>query len=104
MDPPLPARSRRQQDLPPHPPGFHHLVRPRRLGDRQHRMGHRPELLGAEQPEEAASPPDSASQEPAGEAGAVAPPKKGKKREARAEPSFKPEDAAAQALQDFFGN
>jgi hypothetical protein len=62
------------------------------------------QLLGAEPPAEASSPPDSASQEPAGEAGAAAPSKKGKKREARAEPAFKPEDAAAQALQNFFGN
>ena len=62
------------------------------------------QLLGAEAPEEAASPPDSAGQEPASEEGAVAPAKKGKKREARAEPSLRPEDAAAQALQDFFGN
>jgi AsmA protein len=62
------------------------------------------QLLGAEPPAEASSPPDSASQEPAGEAGAATPPKKGKKREARAEPAFKPEDAAAQALQNFFGN
>jgi hypothetical protein len=62
------------------------------------------QLLGAEAPEEAASPPDSAVQEPASEEGAVAPAKKGKKREARAEPSLRPEDAAAQALQDFFGN
>jgi AsmA protein len=62
------------------------------------------QLLGAEAPEEAASPPDSAGQEPASEEGAVAPAKKGKKREARAEPSLRSEDAAAQALQDFFGN
>jgi AsmA protein len=62
------------------------------------------QLLGAEAPEEAASPPDSAVQEPASEEGAAAPAKKGKKREARAEPSLRPEEAAAQALQDFFGN
>jgi AsmA protein len=62
------------------------------------------QLLGAEVPAEAASPPDSAGQEPASEEGTVAPAKKGKKREARAEPSLRPEDAAAQALQDFFGN
>ena len=62
------------------------------------------QLLGAEAPAEAASPPDWAVQEPASEEGAVAPPKKGKKREARAEPSLRPEDAAAQALQDLFGN
>ena len=62
------------------------------------------QLLGAEAPAEAASPPDWAVQEPASEDGAVAPPKKGRKREARAEPSLRPEDAAAQALQDLFGN
>jgi AsmA protein len=62
------------------------------------------QLLGAEASAEAASPPDSAVQEPASEEGAVAPPKKGKKREARAEPSLRPEDAAAQALQDLFRN
>jgi AsmA protein len=62
------------------------------------------QLLGAEAPEEAALTPDSAVQEPASEEGAVAHAKKGKKREARAEPSLRPEDAAAQALQDFFGN
>src|SRR5262245_24101147 len=62
------------------------------------------QLLGAEKPAEAPSTPAAASQAPADEAGAVAPPKKSKKREARAEPSFKPEDAAAQALQNFFGN
>jgi AsmA protein len=55
------------------------------------------QLLGAEAAAEAV-------QEPASEEGAVAPPKKGKKREARGEPSLRPEDAAAQALQDLFGN
>lgn len=62
------------------------------------------QLLGAEAPAEASPPPDSALQEPSGEKGAVAPPKKGKKREANAEPALRPEKAAAQALQDFFGN
>ena len=62
------------------------------------------QLLGAETPAEASPAPDTTLQEPAGEGGTVAPPKKSKKREAHVEPSFKPEDAAAQALQNFFGN
>jgi AsmA protein len=62
------------------------------------------QLLGADAPAEAASAPDSDMQAPANAESPVAPPKKGKKREARAEPSVRPEDAAAQALQDFFGN
>jgi hypothetical protein len=62
-------------------------------------------LLGAEAPAQPASPPDAAGQEPASESEAVAaPPKKSKKREARVEPAYKPEEAAAQALQNFFGN
>lgn len=62
------------------------------------------QLLGGGAPEDAAPAPDPALQAPASEEGAVAPPKKGKKREARAQPAFRPEDAATQALQDFFGN
>ncbi|HET7210225.1 MAG TPA: AsmA family protein [Methyloceanibacter sp.] len=63
------------------------------------------QLLGAKAPADEASPPDAAVQEPASEAETVAPPKKtGKKREARAQPALRPEDAAAQALQNFFGN
>jgi AsmA protein len=63
------------------------------------------QLLGAEAPAEEASPPEVTGQAPASEAETVVPPKKtSKKREARAEPASRPEDAAAQALQDFFGN
>ena len=63
------------------------------------------QLLGAKSQADEASPPDAAVQDPASEAETVAPPKKtGKKREARAEPALRPEDAAAQALQNFFGN
>jgi AsmA protein len=62
------------------------------------------QLLGADAPAEAAPAPDSDMQAPANAQSPVAPPKKGKKREARAEPAVRPEDAAAQALQDFFGN
>jgi AsmA protein len=63
------------------------------------------QLLGAEAPAEPASPSDTTSQEPASESEAVvAPPKKSKKREARVEPAYKPEEAAAQALQNFFGD
>lgn len=63
------------------------------------------QLLGAEAPAEEASPPDATGQAPVSEEETVAPPKKtSKKREARAEPALRPDDTAAQALQDFFGN
>jgi hypothetical protein len=61
------------------------------------------QLLGAEAPAEASPAPTPLCRSRR-RGGTVAPPKKSKKREARAEPSFKPEDAAAQALQNFFGN
>ena len=62
------------------------------------------QLLDAQQPAEAAPPqPESADKQPASEE-AVTPAKRGKKREARANPASTPEAVAEQALKSFFGN
>jgi len=61
------------------------------------------QLLGAQQPADEAPPTAKAKQKPLSDA-APAETKKGKKRQAAAEPAPAPEAAAQQLMQNFLGN